>query len=357
MTDSRWSANKVKAWHRCHRLFRNRYVLGLGEPSTPVQDFGNVGHAALQDRLTEYMGENGQPWPRLSDPFEQARLDAVLTGYQARWNDDREVYSVLAVEQSFEYELAGHIIQGRMDGIVQRIEDGRVLVKEHKFTGSDVSGGSAYWEKLVLDTQVSIYTDAATALGYDVAGVIYDVIAKPRHEPKKATPEADRTYTKGKGCKVCGGKAAGVRGSGRRITPKGPCTAATAANDLCAGCPACECPACNGAGWEEPPRLHANQRAEDETPDEFHDRILADIAKRPDDFYTRQTVVRTSEELPRMRADLLDTIKLARAAEVFDVFPRNGDACHQYGTRCWFWDLCCATSTIDDPRWFKKGDR
>lgn len=49
-----------------------------------------------------------------------------------------------------------------------------------------------------------------------------------------------------------------------------------------------------------------------------------------------------------MRADLLDTIKLARAAEVFDVFPRNGDACHQYGTRCFYWTACVGQDDIND---------
>ncbi len=351
MIDERWSANKLKTWHRCPRKFHNNYILGLGEPSNAAQDFGTVGHAVLENRLTEFMGGNGPAWPTLSDAFDQARLEAVLAGYSVRWETDRAEYTVLAVEQAFEFALGGHVFQGRMDGIVQRNADGRVFGLEHKFSGSDTSVGSSYFEKLALDSQVSVYVDALIAMGYEnVEGVLYDVIARPRHERRLATPAEDRTLTKGKGCKVCGGKAAGVQGSGKRITSKG-CTPAVA-NDPCPGCPACECPACGGLGWEEAPRLHKGQRDTDETPDEFYARVVEDIASRPDDYYTRVVVTRTEADMQRARASILDTIKLARIAEVTDIFPMNDSSCFAFNSRCPFWLACVGVDDINDRNRF-----
>lgn len=393
MIDDRWSANKLKTWHRCARKFHNNYILGLGEPSTPTQDFGTVGHERLEERLLN-MQDPSLPKPTmhfLADPYEVARMTALLAGYEVRWEHDAAKYTVLGVEVPFEYELAGHVIQGKMDGIVQRNADGRVQVMEHKFSGSDVSPGSNYFEKLALDVQCSVYVDAAAALGYGDVDVLYDVVAKPKHERKLATPEADRTFTKGRGCKVCGGKASGVRGDGNRrnmpdiawagsrdswtadppgaslvtqpaesglavawsvVTADGARGSGYGKDATSAKCAAvdflCECPACKGSGWEEAPRLHANQRAEDEIPDEFHDRILADIAARPDDFYSRTLVTRTEAQKQRARASILDTIRLARIAEAADIFPMNDSSCFAYNTRCQFFGSCTGVEDIND---------
>lgn len=338
MTTPTWSATRLKAWHRCARLHHYRYGLGLGEPPTDVTAFGSVGHAHLEVDLVEAMGLNvGRAPDPLPDAYEQARLDALLAGYRLRW--ESTPWNVLGVEVPFEFELGGHVITGRMDALVQDARDGSRLVVEHKFTASDASPGSVYWEKLTLDLQASIYFDAAgLVLGAPVDGVVYDVLAKPRHEPKRATLESERTYTKptqGKGCKACGGSHGGKRGVE----------------------PGTGCESCNGTGWHtapKPSRLHAGQRATDETPDEFFARIAEDIAARPDDFYSRVKIVRTEDELPKMRADILDTIKLARVAEIFGVHPRNSSACHQFGSRCHFWDACSGAADIDDPIRFPR---
>ena len=302
MSAPSWSATKLKTWHRCTRLFHYRYDLGLGEPTSDVAAFGKVGHEHLESDLRIAMGEPAITPTALPDTYEQARLYAVLDGYRERWTNS--AWNILGVEVPFQYELAGHIITGRMDGIVQDKSNGQVLVLEHKFTSSDASPGSAYWDKLALDAQCGIYLDGARVLGYDVAGVIYDVIAKPAHKVKRATPVDQRKYTK--------------------------------------------------ATKTQESRLHANQRETDETPDEFYNRIVADIAERPSDFYARAVIVRTEDEVPKMRADILDTIKLARIAEMFDIHPRNSDACNRFGSRCWFWDACVSAADISDPIRFPR---
>lgn len=345
----RWNASKLKAWHRCHRRFRHEFVDGIDAGRSDIADFGTAFHNRCENRLLAAMDRPRVAPVVLPDLFETARLDALWTGYEARWEDDT-AWRVLGAEVPFEYELGGHVINSSkgMDGLVQDA-DGKVYVLEHKTTGADVSGGAAYWERLALDVQVSVYIDACEALGYDCAGVIYDVVSRPRHERKMATPEEDRTLTKGKGCRVCGGKASGVQGSGRRITPTSPGPHLHEAGTLCSGC---WCPACGGSGWEEAPRLHKGQRDTDETPDDFYARVVTDIAERPDDFYTRMIITRTEAQKQRGRQSILDTIKLARLAEVVDVFPMNDAACFAYNSKCPFYDACTGAADINDRNRF-----
>lgn len=60
-----------------------------------------------------------------------------------------------------------------------------ILIHEIKTTSEDVSPGSVYWRRLTLDSQVSGYLAAAKALGYDAAGVQYDVLRKTGLRPKQ----------------------------------------------------------------------------------------------------------------------------------------------------------------------------
>lgn len=341
-----WSVTRLRAWHRCARLHHYRYGLGLDEPPTDVMAFGSAGHVALEMDLRALRGEATGPLPALADPYEAARLGAVLDGYRIRWEQTR--WEVLGAEVPFEFDLGGHRVVGQMDGIVRDLDDGRVWILEHKFTRSDTSPGSTYWEKLALDVQVGVYIDGATVLGHDVAGVIYDVIAKPSHKPRRATPLAERRLTKGSGCKHCGGSGGGKLG----VQQGRGSVAVDGIERHCLACGGSELK--RGTGWKEAPRLHADQRETDETVDEFETRIREDIATRPDDYYRRAVIVRTGDELPKLRADILQTIQLARIAETFDVHPRNPDACFQYQSRCFAWDACTGTADITDPIRFQR---
>lgn len=74
-----------------------------------------------------------------------------------------------------------------------------VYVVEHKTTSSDISAGSLYWQTLCIDSQLSVYHQAATRLGYEPEGVIYDVIKKPLLRPyeinkKRAVAETPDEY-------------------------------------------------------------------------------------------------------------------------------------------------------------------
>lgn len=362
MSDELYTTSRLKAHARCERYHRYRYDLGIQpDEMGAAASFGTAGHAALEVWYRALA--DGDPEAALVDAiatvdtsqldaYDRAKLRVLVRGYNARWllefvdGDGVYLFDVLGVESQFRYDLGGFEIGGKLDALVRRRSDGAMFVVEHKFTGSNVGDGESYWERLAIDTQVSIYLDGASVLtGEDVAGVIYDVIARPSHKPHKATPLERQTFTKGKGCKPCGGKA-GEAGSGKMRTPGAALTFTDA-----------PCSICKGSGWspdDGAPRLHADQRATDETPEEFEARITEAVAEAPDDTYKRAVIVRLDDELPTMRRDLLDRIELIEFGRKRNIAPRNPDQCFAYGSVCPFFGACSGRADIEDPIRFPR---
>jgi PD-(D/E)XK nuclease superfamily protein len=376
-----YTSSRLRVLRACLRLHYYRYVLGIRTPETEQMRFGTVGHRALEAWYRVWMDVDDQDPPAGTDEedseiyFERRRealacrlpaalaiidaadisvwdrikLSILIRAYDARWG--AEDWDILAVEQEFRYQLGDHVIGGKIDAIIRDRRDGRVYVVEHKTTGVDASLGSAYWEKLTIDTQVSIYIDGAGMLGYDIAGCIYDVLKRPGHEPKLATPPEKREYTKGRGCKGCGGSGGGKAGI---IQGRGVYIVAGPGEEQ----REIECTGCSGTGWlndadgkPQAPRLHAKQRDTDETAEAFEERLVEEIAERPEDFLLRGPVVRLEHELPAMRQDLLDAI----GVEQTGLTPRNPDACASYGTLCSFFSICAGRESIDNQELFPRG--
>lgn len=383
MSTELYTNSRLRVLRQCMRLHHFRYGLGIQTPTTPEARFGTVGHEALEAYYRAWQAVPGdddvQPvtdissheaaeaaWIRRDEalatrlpaalsvisssdlsPWDQVKLRLLVIAYHERWGG--EDWEILAVEQEFRYGLGEHLIGGKIDAIIRDRPDGRVYVLEHKFTGSETSLGGPYWERLTLDSQVSIYIDGATMLGYDVSGCIYDVIKRPEHEAKLATPIEKREYTKGRGCKRCGGSAK----PGSIEKGRGGYDVVFASEVKVV-----DCDECDGTGWKknaagvpDAPRLHANQRDADETVEAFEERLLEALAERPDNFLQRGKVVRLEDELPGLRQDLLDDIALAETG----LTPRNPDACARFGTMCPFFDPCAGRADIDDTKRFPRG--
>jgi hypothetical protein len=349
-----YTTSRLRVMRRCPTEHHLRYGLGIRSPDTSDTLFGTAGHFSLEHyyRAWQLVKSADVRLDRAREvrslglsPADEVKLDLLVVGYAERWGG--EAWEVLDVEREFSYQLGAYRIGGKIDAIIRRLDDGRVFVLEHKFTGSNTAPGSAYWEKLTIDTQVSIYVDGAKVLGHDVAGCIYDVIVRPDHDLLEATPEDKREYTKGKGCKDCGGKV-GVAGSGDMWATD------ENGNELVGGLKFA-CSSCNGTGWKEPPRLHARQRAERETVEAFRARVGDAIAEDPDRFFKRSTVVRLPDELPRMRLDLQQAIWVHEMSTAAGVLFRNTDACARYGEMCPYFAICSGTGDVNDTNRFPRG--
>lgn len=305
--------SQLKTFRRCARLHFYMYLMGYrGVFDAEALRTGTIMHIGLEAwwraEVDWLVAAIEAIRPHCESDYDFVRIGVLLQGYDARWGDSRDEYEVLTVEHEFYAPLVNpqtgaasrtFELGGKMDVVVRKRSDGLVYVIEHKSTGDDIGAGSYYWTHLQIDSQVSTYVAAGKLMGHDVAGVVYDVIGKPKLRPSKATPEELRKYTK--------------RGE-----------------------------------------LYANQRAEDETPDEFRQRLVDHIAENPDRYYRRGDVVRLEADEREAAFDAWQTARAIREAELANSHPRNPDACGQFGRVCEFFGVCTGSASLDDETKFKR---
>lgn len=282
--------SRLSCFRACPRRHWIRYELGIQQEQTEFAlRVGSAFHAALEaidkDQDPAEVLEAG-----LSDPFDLALVAAMVNGHAIRYAD--AALEVVATEQEFDLPLVNPStsrpspywrLAGKMDRIV-RLPDGRRALMEYKTTSRDFSPGADYWLALHMDQQLSIYVNAARALGYNIETVIYDVTRRPMFRPLKATPESERQYTQ-KESKLKDGT----------VRPAGS--------------------------------LYANQRDRDETPEEFAERVAADIAERPDHYFARIEIARLDQDLEDCRAEVWQQAAAVREARSMGRWYRNPGAC------------------------------
>lgn len=321
--------SSITAFRRCPREYFFSYVmLKKSRRVAFALIFGRMWHAGLEawwsatgpvllaklkpacDAMLAFAEANDV------DAFDLVKAECLMAGYTARWGD--EPYETIAVEMRFAVPVKigvetgdAYDLCGSIDAMVRKrfIADGDTLDNigaftlhnvESKTTNADISAGSDYWrQRIALDSQVSTYNAAAKAMGYDVRDTIYDVTRKPELQPLKATPEESKKYTK-------------------------PTKA------------------------EPVPRLYANQRENEETIDEYRERLTADIIARPDWYFARQTIVRLEHDDAEHAKDIAHTAAMIRHAEDHDAWPRSPNACERFRRLCDFFEVCEGSTTIDD---------
>ena len=148
---------------------------------------------------------------------------------------------------------------------------------------------------------MSTYQPACLSLGYDVDSCIYDVIRKVSLRPLKATPEASRKYTAG-----------GL--------------------------------------------LYKTQRENDETFEEFRERVRAAIEAAPDKYFARGPIVRLEQDAAEHATDVWQTASQLRESENANAFPRSPNACERWGRMCDYFEVCSGAASIDDEVRFRTAE-
>ncbi len=298
--------SRLSCFRACPRKHYLRYECGL----RPLEDsfalrVGGGFHAALE---AEFKGEDigAAIEGRVTDPFDLALVATMFHCHQSRWVDDP--VTVLEVEKPFELPLRNPETGAatpiwNLGGVVDRIvklPDGRLAMMEYKTTTRDINPGSDYWVRIHLDPQLSIYLIALRALGYDISTILYDVTKRPMLRPLKATPEADRKFTK--------------------------------------------------AGT-----LYANQRERDETPEEFAARVSEAMQSEPDKYFVRQEIARLDSDLDETAWELWQQQLAIREAQRSGRWYRNPNSCFTNSSSCEYLSICQSGCSIDEaPVGFKK---
>jgi hypothetical protein len=212
------------------------------------QDIAAAVATACRDYDTVPAGYDGHDWA-----IERETVIRMLFAYSKL----TQPLEIVATEKSFELPITNpdtgstlriFRVAGKIDKIV-KLPDGRLAIMEHKTTSDNIAPESDYWSRLRIDQQISLYLIAARSMGYDCQTVLYDVLRKPALRAGKATLPESRKYTK------------------------------------------------EG-------KLYATQRAVDETPEAFGDRMSADFQARPEYYFARCEIARTEQDLLEYQDEL-----------------------------------------------------
>jgi len=303
------TTSRLSCYRRCQRREQIEYVQGFRPVETSeALAFGILWHVGLEQWWLAH--QRGEPTAALEaalgvvagrarDEYEQAKIDALFVGYDAQWGDQQ--LEVVAVEQEFRTALVNPEtmqpsrtwrLGGKIDALAITA-DGRKVVIEHKTAGTDIAAGSIYWIKLQLDPQLSVYTIGAESMGFTAEATVYDVVLKPALRPQMATPPESRKFT--------------TKGA-----------------------------------------LYAGQRADDETPAQYGNRIRLAIEADPGKFYARREIPRTESQLSEFLADAWALGRSMRESHLADRAPRNPDSCHLYGSVCPWWMACSTGERIEE---------
>jgi len=304
MTLELLTASRLRAFRDCARKHQLAYVDGWRPTQTPdALRFGSLVHAGLELYwLALQTGGSGLSAiyevidRQAADPFEAVRASEMMAAYVARYfADDMRDYEVLGVEKEFRAPLLNPEtwaasrtweLAGKIDAIVRRRSDQRVLIVESKTTSDAIeSDADNYWSKLAIDGQISQYVIGAEALGHKVDMIEYDVLKKVALRPYLATPAESRKY-----------KADGT--------------------------------------------LYANQRADDETPDEYRERVRVAIMEAPGKYLQRRSLPRAESQIQDWMFDAWQQSAVMRESARLNRAARNPEACHRFGAPCVYWALC-----------------
>lgn len=310
------SNSEIATFRRCVREWFYTYIL-LRRPQKTADAlrFGTLWHVGqetwwkpgpytAEERFATAIEQMREKATEDTDAFELVKAEELLLGYTKSWGDAG--YEAIGVEVPFTMPLVNpdtgatsrtFELGGKIDVIVRKGD--ALHGMEHKTTSEDITPGSDYWRRVsATDPQVSTYTAGARALGYEVEDFIYDVVRKVALRPKKATPVENRKYT--------------------------------------------------AKGF-----LHATQRENDETAEEFRERVRADIAESPDKYFARGPIVRLEHDEAEHAGDVWMTTAMMREAKNAKRFPRSPNACERFHRMCSFFDVCSGIASIDDDTRFR----
>ena len=335
--DPRLTHSRLRCARKCMRLHYWLYECGLRpvREASPLR-IGSAYHRGLELMATmerdEAIAAACAPYdegpPAGSDEefaaswwVERATVACLLAGHHWRWDEADETEPTISTETVFDIPLVNPVtgrpsrtwrLCGRRDAIIGTDND-RLLIREYKTTSNEIDistpAGEVFWTRLRMDSQVSTYWIAALAEGMDVQGVIYDVTRKPAISPRQI-PLLDAD-----GLKIVLDEVTGERATNKNGTPR------------------------QSAG----PGLKMQTRVE--TPEEFGERLWADIVERPDHYFARREIPRLDADLQEAGVDMWRMASILRQAQLEartmgkTAWPRNTDSCMTFG-RCPCWNLC-----------------
>lgn len=284
---NKYTTSMVKCFKQCRKKYELEYVQMLKPVQTPkALELGTLYHRGIEYLLSgmdvETATENLIIDQKATCEINGVDYDPIPVGIACEMvrafdrESDYRNWKICHVEKQFEVSTGyGKRLIGKIDAIIEHEE--RFYLVEHKTTSIWAGDGSEYLHNLLWDEQSTNYLYAhqkmlkdGTIYGSAVQGIFYCIVEKPSLRPLLATPEDKRKY-----------KLDGT--------------------------------------------LYANQREQDETPEEFLLRVKAWFAERP--RVHTHFVYRTPKQLTEQIADLNLVFRDMIEAERNATYYRNPSAC------------------------------
>lgn len=265
-------------------------------------------------------------------PLWREKLRRLFVAHDWYYRTDT-FYTVESVEHVFEFPHQGHSYRGKTDGIL-RDPSGRIGINEYKTTSADISDGADYWEARRMDTQVGIYGLAMKLAEGEFAGqlpdfILYDVMKKPTIRQRKITKK----------------ELAEIETDVQEF--------AVAFNWY--GEPI---PVFSDVAGEGIDGVRATGK---ETIAMYGARLTADIGERPEFYFRRVPLARTSRDYDTLLEEIELQTGAIRSARDADRWPRDPDGCTGPPRgKCRFYRICeqnlhpCAGEA--PPEGFRKRD-
>ena len=244
-----------------------------------------------------------------------------MSGYHYRWHDAG--YTTLTTEEQFKLPIVNPDTcrpsktfeqAGVYDGIIAR--DNQHFLLEHKTTSDQIHGDSTYWNRLDIDSQVSMYVLSHWQRGIKLSGTVYDVIRKPNIKPK-TVPRTNKTGE----IKL---------GTMREVDDKH-----------------------QYYGWAISDSEYARLASDEfrETPWMFTARLAQDCCTRPEWYFRRKMIPRLDHEIVEWAYELWHVSQAIRDSQRTGRNFRNSAACMSYGRPCAYLGICSGHDEPDSDRW------
>ena len=286
----------MQCFQDCRQKYQYRYV----DEIVPVTSasalyFGSAIHRGLESWFKYGIKDAALLAIECQDMPEPEiiRAKALLEKYIEQWSPEQ--FEVVEVEYEFgspirnpETNRSSHVwrLRGKVDGLVRY--KGELFILEHKTT-SKCDG--AYIDRILIDSQIATYASAIeSVIREPVAGAIYDILVKPQTRFKEG--ETDEEFEARKAALIAKSKTG---------TSK-------------------------------------TQKQERETPEQFRERVLADIS--PDNF--RREIVRF--EAGDLRDHQVELWHIAKAMHKPAIFKNTGNCTKFSG--CPYLNLCRAKGDL-----------
>lgn len=303
--------SSIKCFQTCQHKWNLRYRLGIRPVGKSKSlTIGTAVHAAIE---AWYKGHIFPPLRFMQSvithngphvEYDIVAAAVLFSVWQSKWQPyDR--HQVSHVEHVFTKKFGRTTVMGKIDRMV-----GNVVV-DTKTTSEDISPGSRFWHVAEIDMQDTLY---AYVMGTN--NTMRDVIRKPDLEPKEV-PLCDDNNEPIVIDDATGARSRTKQGTWRKV---------------------------GGEGFTAMKRL--------ETPEEYGERLLADIQSRPDHYYGRLMLTRDENDFERLKQTIKAVSQEMKTAIKRDYFHANTSACKSFGG-CEYLSVCKTISPSYVPEGFE----